>query len=291
VPVFNRIDLTVRFLESFRQIDYPNARTIIVDDGSTDGTARILAERFPEVVVLEGDGNLWWAGATNVGVQHALTLQAQYVLTINNDVQVRPDFLSRLVESAEENPRTVVGSRINFMDQPTRVWANGGYMDWESGRIFQLHDHGVDEADCTGMERLKPVEMLTGCGTLVPSQAYRDSSLYSARMFPQYHADSEFVLRARRRGYSAVVDLSAVIFNDAAKTRLVTKQYDIFFSRRSSFYWRPMLAIHLKYCPLRYLRNSWRKQYESDFPDGVSSWLMRHWLKLGEVDPTSGPLG
>jgi len=66
VPVYNKIELTIRFLESFQQITYPNYSMIIVDDGSRDGTAEILRARFPEVIVLKGDGNLWWSGATNL---------------------------------------------------------------------------------------------------------------------------------------------------------------------------------------------------------------------------------
>src|SRR6516164_5363299 len=88
VPVHNKIALTIRFLESLRAVSYPKYSVIVVDDGSQDGTSRIVELRFPEVIVLKGHGNLWWSGATNLGVRYALKHGYDYVLTINNDSRV-----------------------------------------------------------------------------------------------------------------------------------------------------------------------------------------------------------
>ncbi|MGC1275430.1 MAG: glycosyltransferase family 2 protein [Planctomycetaceae bacterium] len=244
VPVHNKIQLTARFLESFREIDYPNYRVVITDDGSTDGTAQVLADRFPEVVVLAGDGNLWWSGGTNRGVEYALREKFDYVLTINNDVQVAADFLTRLVETAEAHPRSVIGSLICQMDEPEKVWAAGGYMDWEHDVLFQLHHWGESrESVIAAQSDPKPVDILTGCGTLIPAACFREVGTYDARWFPQYHADSEFVLRAGKAGYQALVALHAIIWNDCGNSSLV----DSMLSPRSVFYWRPHYAIRHRY--------------------------------------------
>jgi GT2 family glycosyltransferase len=113
VPVHGRLPLTLRFIESFRHVIYPPYRLVIVDDGSPDDTAAVLTREHPELVLLRGDGNLWWAGATNLGVRYALDEGFDFVLTINNDAVVSPEFLGRLVETAAENPNSIVGSRIN----------------------------------------------------------------------------------------------------------------------------------------------------------------------------------
>jgi GT2 family glycosyltransferase len=264
VPVHNKVGLTLQFLDSFARVHYANHQIIIVDDGSTDETATALAQSYPEVTVLKGDGSLWWAGGNNLGVRYALERDYQYVLTINNDTRVDPAFLSYLVETAESYPRSIVGSRINFIDEPTKVWAVGSFMNWRKGSIFHLSDHGQDEERVLARRPNPcPVEILTGCGTLVPVDCYREVGLYDDRHYPQYHADSEFILRATTRGYRAWVDLRAVVWNDAGNTcaGTIARYYDFFFSRRSAVYWRPLLAIHLRYCPRRYLLSSLVRHY------------------------------
>jgi GT2 family glycosyltransferase len=264
VPVFNQLRLTVRFLESFRQVAYPARQIIIVDDGSQDGTATHIRRDFPEVTVLEGDGNLWWAGAMNRGVRHALQQGYSYVLSLNNDTLVHPDFLDYLVETAEKHPGSIVGSRINFIHEPTRIWAVGSSMHWGKGKLFHLLHHGEDESRVLARQTNPyPVESLTGCGTLVPARSFEEVGLYDEQRYPQYHADSEFVLRAARRGYRALVDLRAVVWNDSHNTCAVSirRFTDFFLSRRSAVYWRPILAIHRDYCPRHLMLTSLLQHY------------------------------
>jgi GT2 family glycosyltransferase len=246
VPVHGRLPLTLRFLESFRKVRYANYQIVIVDDASPDNTSAYLASHHPEVIVLSGDGDLWWAGGTNRGVRYALTHAFDYVLTINNDSSVEPDFLSYLVETARTQPRSIVGSRINYLEDCHKVWSVGGYLDWEERFVLLLHENGAEEADVLARwPNPAPVEFLPGCGVLVPAGCFRELGLYDERMFPQYHADSEFTLRAGRRGYRVLVDLRAVVYNDVAQTCRVRQ----LLSRRSPWYWRPLLALYLRYCP------------------------------------------
>src|SRR5918997_5629533 len=89
VPVFNRRSYTERFLYCMREQTFTNFEVIVVDDGSTDGTSEIITEHFKEVSLLRGDGTLWWTGAINVGIRHALTRasDSDAVLVINDDLE------------------------------------------------------------------------------------------------------------------------------------------------------------------------------------------------------------
>lgn len=288
VPVHNDLPRTRRFLDSFRAVDYPNFTLVVVDDGSTDGTGAALAIHYPHVVRLAGNGNLWWTGATNRGVRWALARQYDYVLTINNDTLVSPDFLRRLVDAARRQPRSIVGARINFLHQPDLVWALGSEMAWAKGEIFHLRGQGQR---WEGPPRLLPAQALTGCGTLVPAACYREVGLYDARDYPHYHADAEFVLRASRQGWQACVEPAAVVFNDVDRSGADTVRNWLgwLFSRRSAIFWRPMLAIHLRYCPHRLrVRSLWQYYgwyfWRNDERIQALGWLLRplreQWRRL-----------
>ncbi|HIO96818.1 MAG TPA: glycosyltransferase family 2 protein, partial [Leucothrix sp.] len=92
-PVFNRKDFTQSYLEALSKQTSTNFKTIIVDDGSNDGTSEMVESLFPEVILLKEPGDLWWAEATNIGVRHALSLGADYVMTLNDDTLPEPDYI------------------------------------------------------------------------------------------------------------------------------------------------------------------------------------------------------
>jgi len=70
---------------------------VLVDDGSTDGTAAAIAAAFPTVRILEGDGELWWGGAIARGVAEASRMPADFHLWLNDDVELDPDALATLL--------------------------------------------------------------------------------------------------------------------------------------------------------------------------------------------------
>ena len=268
IPVHNHWERTVRCLESLKAIHYTNHSLIIVDDGSHDGTSRLLAEHYPEAIVLPGNGKLWWAGATNCGVHYALAHHYDFVLTLNNDTLVDPFFVTYLVEAALTHPRSIIGSRINFLKEPARIWALGAAMRWQNGQLFYLLEQGVHESAARLQQpALRRVETLTGCGTLIPVDCFRETGYYDARRYPQYHADAEFVLRAGRFGWQALVHTQAVVYNDADNTaaETTTRVVELLLSRRSAAYLRPILAIHRDYCPPRLLVTSLAQYYARHF--------------------------
>ena len=106
IPVFNRRQYTRDCLLSLRQQTRNDFRVVVVDDGSTDGTAQMLAEEFPEVEVVPGSGQLFWTAGVNAGIRRALALHATCVMTMNNDVLALPDFMAQMLAAAEGGTST-----------------------------------------------------------------------------------------------------------------------------------------------------------------------------------------
>jgi GT2 family glycosyltransferase len=250
VPVHNRKALTERFLKSFAEVEYENYKIVIVDDGSSDGTAEWLAKEHPEVEVLPGTGNLWWTGATNLGVQFALNKGFDYVLTINNDAVVEPNFLKSLIKSAEHfGNRAIVGCCLRQLDRPDVVWTAGGDVDWRYGRLFDLRVTEKKRAILASGARWVPADLLTGCGVLIPVECFKQIGLYNDKWYPHYHADTEFCLRAINNGFRCVVDTHSIAYYDLLHTWKPASIKEMLFSRKSPLFVKPIAAVHLQYCP------------------------------------------
>jgi len=241
-PVFNRVEYTIKFLASVQKSNYPNLHTIIVDDGSTDGTTEKIKKKFPSTIVLKGTGSLWWSGATNLGVKHALKNGADYVYTVNNDVELAPTTISDLVAVAEKNPKALIGNTIYDIENKQRVWYYGGVFNRQKGILE--HRDGVN------IKLNKPAyeaEWATGMGLLIPVDAYRKAGLYDTNYFPQYMGDADFSQRARQAGFQLLVSSKARLYSDT-KSAWIDKQnfkkqgwkfpFQVFFSIRSPYWYR-----------------------------------------------------
>jgi GT2 family glycosyltransferase len=84
IPSWNGAHFLGYCLQSLAIQSHP-ARIIVVDNGSTDGSAELVRTRFPDVTVLSLSSNRGFAGAVNEGIAHALTDGVQYVALLNND--------------------------------------------------------------------------------------------------------------------------------------------------------------------------------------------------------------
>src|SRR5262245_13324392 len=95
---------TLACLESLRQDSYVNKQAIVVDNGSTDDSVRVIRDSFPATTLLEAGANLGFTGGNNIGIEHALRSGADYIFLLNNDTTVDPSAIFALVQSAEMAP-------------------------------------------------------------------------------------------------------------------------------------------------------------------------------------------
>lgn len=256
-PIYNGIEHTTVYLDSLSQVTYSNFEIVVVDDGSTDGSGETIGRDYPYVHLLKGDGNLWWSGGTNLGIRAAIDRGADYILTMNNDVEVAPDFLDKLVECARENPGAIIGGKIYFMNDPDRIWSAGGRVNWLSGKTLVQVGHG--QLDRDEFCHRKSMDFLTGMNVLIPVSVFKKIGFYDEAEFPQYHADSEFTLRARKAGIPILFEPAAKVWNRVESTFmqrfLKDRKFDCGAIRellsgirspmRLSCYW----LLHVRFCP------------------------------------------
>lgn len=253
-PAHNDFIHIIPFLRSLREVDYPNLEVILIDDGSTDGTGLMVEKQFPEVILLKGNGSLWWSGGTNMGIKEAINRDADFVFTVNNDVILDVDIFTKLISCASRNPKSLIGCKILYLDNPKKVWYFGAYLDKKNADIRIVNGYDKD------FTKLIEVEVLTGMGVLIPTEVFRKIGFYDEVNMPQYLADSDYSLRASKNGYKCLVDPDARLYSDVGSS-WVNKQlkdpklkfiWQCYFAKRSPY------SIKVRYV---FYKRHWRGNY------------------------------
>jgi GT2 family glycosyltransferase len=156
-------------------------RVVVVDNGSTDGSAERLRRERPDVEVIESGGNLGFAGGNDVGIRHVLADPAiERVLLLNTDVAVDPGFLSPLFRAVDDPRVAAAGPKIFYFDPPDRLWAAGGRL-----RIRETVtvEYGRGRLDGPEWSRPADVTYLTTCCLLVTRRALETVGLFDPAYF------------------------------------------------------------------------------------------------------------
>jgi N-acetylglucosaminyl-diphospho-decaprenol L-rhamnosyltransferase len=238
MPVFNRLALTRRVVECLRQqVVDERLRIVIVDDGSTDGSAEWLAEQS-DLDVLQGDGSLWWGGAIQLALEHTVKHGAttDSVVFVNNDTTFGRDFVQSLLDVARAHAPAAVGSVVRDEEQPARLLSIGAGLDiWRLKVRDLLTEPRALDLDAAGVQE---VDALSGRGVLFPLEAFRRAGLMRPRWLPHYLADYELSIRVKNAGYRLLVSekaavLSANEFGNAHRAKSIREEL---FSVRSASY-------------------------------------------------------
>lgn len=216
IAVYNRCSLTEHFLKTITSQSFNNYQIVVIDDGSIDGTYEMIEQNFPKIHLIRGDGNLWWSGATNVGVKYAMhNFDTKYICTMNDDTEVDYYFIEELYKAAQVNSKAIVGCFSYDIKNRTKLVYNGSRVDWWTGKISTVNQsENIDSENS-----LIPVTYYIGRGVLIPSQVFIDCGFYDEVNFPQSLADNDLIFRAKRLGYSVYAARNArqYIYTDESK--------------------------------------------------------------------------
>ncbi|WP_298487924.1 glycosyltransferase family 2 protein [uncultured Maribacter sp.] len=202
IPVFNRWHFTKICLQQLEKQSYIDFKTIIIDDGSSDETSEELTKNHPDIIVLKGDGSLWWTGGINLGIAYALKQGATYIVTLNNDTIPAHDYVEQLLKASKIEPKALIGS--------TGTDANTKEINFCGERVKWISDSAVSLKDSLTKDQqfgLHEVSYFPGRGLLIPKIVFDTIGLFDRETFPHYMADYDFTLRARKAGFKVYCSL------------------------------------------------------------------------------------
>lgn len=184
---WNGLDDTRVCLESLRRSE-ERAAVVVVDNGSTDGSADAIAAEYRDVELLRSARNLGFAGGNNLGIRSALERGYEHILLLNNDAAVEPATIGALLAAARDRVG-IVGAAL---DEPDGVTIGGGRIDRWTFTSAPVRD-----------PRETP-DYVSGACMLVRREVFEQVGLFDERYF-FYFEDADLCLRARAAGWELAV--------------------------------------------------------------------------------------
>jgi len=232
---WNNFSDSVECLESIGKCTYQNREIIVVDNGSVGDDARLIKERFgSDIRLIENDTNLGFARGCNVGLRDALDRGTDYVVLLNNDTVVAPDFLEGLVsELREDSEAGIAGGKILCHEFPQLIWSAGGTVDYRTGNA---PIRGSGEVDCGQYDEKSEVDWICSCFMIISRDVLVNVGLLDERFFFGWE-DADLCVRAAKRGYRVVYVPGSVVwhkgFGEIKRDRL--KGQPLYYATRGQF--------------------------------------------------------
>lgn len=212
---YNNYKDTIDCLMSLENINYDNYKIIIVDNSSTNNSIneiRKFINNFNNnnIILLKSRKNYGFAGGNNIGIKYALDHGADYILLLNDDTTVEPNFISNMLKTAEEDLSIgIVGCKIKYYQNKNLLWYTGGKINWFK---FIGNNEGIKSFDNGNYNEKKEITFATGCCMLIKRQVFEKVGLLPVEYF-MYFEDVDFCVKVQDAGYKIVYEPSAVIYH------------------------------------------------------------------------------
>ncbi len=212
---YNGKDITVQAVESLRAMDYPAFDILHVDNGSTDGSAAAVAAADPASTLVRTDENLGPGGGLNLGMYVALQGDYDYLLFLNNDIEVEPTMLSEMVAVAERDPRIgCVGPKAYYYWARERLWSAGGIIRFKQSVTRERGDGEIDRGQ---HDRDDEVDYATGCALMMKREVVEKVGYWDTT-YRFAAEDADWCARVRQHGYTSYFAHKAVLYHMVAYT-------------------------------------------------------------------------
>lgn len=207
---WNTFQLTFNCLKSLEACSYNNISFFLVDNGSIDGSGDKIALEFPEVNYIKNEKNEGFTGANNLALKAILEQDFDYVLLLNNDTEVKPNFLS-LLEAKMNSDNKLAATQpliLNFKNRDT-IWNAGGSFNTFFG-LTKTRLKGMIFNPQLNIET--STQWITGCCILVKTSVVKQVGLLDNRFFA-YFEDVDWSIRMTNLGYKLAVVPESIIYH------------------------------------------------------------------------------
>lgn len=186
-------------------------RIVVVDNASTDGSLEELKEHWGDnrqVQIISLEDNYGFSKANNEGIRWSMENGIEYYLLLNNDTEVKPDAIEKMLESQIKTGAIVV-PKIYYADSPEMIWCAGGEF---SHIIKKSKQSGLNQPDSPDFQVGRYCGFANGCSLLLTRSIIEKVGFLDESFF-LYYEDTEYSLRARRKGVTVWYCADAVVYH------------------------------------------------------------------------------
>ncbi len=206
---YNRFKDTIECIHSLHSITYPSYKILLVDNCSTDDSYDNLCRAFHDIEIITTTRNVGYTGGINYGIRHLLKSHYEYILILNNDTLVEPDFLDKLVDAMERDNAAAASCGTILCEHDRRsIWyASGKMIPWRG-----LAVHVDKNRKYVYRQSTQPVTFITGCMVLLRVSNIEKIGFLDERYF-MYLDDIEYSQRIIQNGYSLLYVSDSIIYH------------------------------------------------------------------------------
>ena len=205
---YNQLGLTCELLDSLRRVTYPAVEVIVVDNNSREDPTSVITEKYPEVKLIVSKENLGFAGGNNLGIKAS---RGEYLLFLNNDTEVAPNFLEPLVQLFESNPQAgAASSKILYHNSGETIqYAGSSRIDPFTGRSKRI---GYLEKDNGQYSSVTETDLAHGAAMMVPRRVI-DTVGMMPEFFFLYYEEVDWCESIKRSGYKIFVVPASKVYH------------------------------------------------------------------------------
>lgn len=268
---------TLECLDSLQKVNYPHFTTIVIDNGSSDDSVITIRNAFPSIPIFETKENLGFAGGNNVGIAWGLKKDYEWILLLNNDTTVAPDFLNGFLDAAKQEPKAkILGAKIYRSSKQNEIDHLGGIWNPKIAEFESLHSGQID--DKISFESMKKVDYVCGAALFMHRSVPETIGLLEPKYF-LFWEETDFCCRAKRCNLEVWTAPQAKVWHKVSssftggkpqmhyfwwRSRLLWMERNCLFSERKALYRKivfPELWKTLRHYLLRSAQNGLKRLF------------------------------
>lgn len=285
---YNGAKNTIECIHSLEKVENIDYEIIVVDNCSTDDSFDELQaeQQFHDFKLIKATTNDGFSAGNNIGIRYALKKNADYVLLLNNDTLVEPNFIKHLLEGFKwsENCGATIGKILYYSD-PHIIWYAGGTLDHRTARTTHF---GFFKKNQMSDMNFQKVSFASGCCLCLSNELIRKIGLLNEDFF-LYEEDVEYCYRIVEAGFDIIYVPNSIIYHKVSASTGQGSAMSQYYAVRNKYYF---IHRHYKginkivaylYCSAQFLfRCMKQEQNFKYYVAGVKAYLQKETGKAKE---------